>query len=459
MTTLLTRARREGLLRTGLLVGGPLVVLLVAAGRVPVPMVLATAAAVGAVLAWAVRHHGLPALAAGTALVAVVPFYDGRYVVGAIGVTPMTAVALLLLPAAALAARHVRVGALDVAFGLMLLLRAAALLLNAPGGPGAVANLVLSTALPYVVFRALTLPERAPTVLAAAVVGTAVPLALLGVFERNGLENPFFTLLPAEYEAAQWARPELRSGGIRAEASFGHPIAFGMYLALAFVLAVALALTVRRLATRLALFAGCAVLLLGLTATLSRGPLLVAAVGTVAWLLATRRTDVLRLGAAAAVLTVAVVATPVLGTLQGLWASSSGDTSEARSAEYRLVVLEVVLDPDQFSLLGRLSEGEGVTAAVAARTGLKSIDSEYAVVFLTNGLLAMLALVGLFVLVAAAVVRPGLDAVERAWVAGLAASYLNLATVALLTQHEELFWGATALVAAVLQRRGARTPA
>ncbi len=259
----------------------------------------------------------------------------------------------------------------------LVLLRCVSALVNAQGPLGATLNVLLTTALPYAVFRLLTLDGDVPRRLAVVVVAVAVPLSFVGLYERSGGANPFFTLVRPELEAAQWARPELRASGVRAEASFGHPIAFGMFLALALVLAVALTVTLEGLLLRAALLAACGVILLGLTATLSRGPLLMAGLGIGCWLLLhVFHVDALRVAAAAAVIGIVAVTTPVLGTLEALQRSSTGDSAEARSAQYRLQVLEVAQDPEQFSLLGLPAEGGSVTEAVARRTGLKSIDSE-----------------------------------------------------------------------------------
>ena len=447
-------ALREASGRRALTALGPLAVLVVAAGALPLSPGLAAAALLGLLGALLALRRPQTALLVAVGIAVLVPFYDGRYLVGSVGLSPAAACGLVLVPAAIAAASGVRLHGLDVAVGALVLLRCMSALVNAEGPLGATVNVLLTTALPYVVFRCLTLDADVPRRLAVVVVTTAVPLAALGVYERNGGPNPLFTLVRPELEAAQWARPELRSGGIRAEATFGHPIALGMFLALALLLAVVLAVTVHSVLVRLALLASGAALLLGLTATLSRGPLLVAGVGVVGWLMVNlRRVDVLRVGAALVAVVVVAVGTPVLGTLEGLQRSSTGATAEARSAEYRLQVLQVALEPEQFSLLGLPAQGAPVTEAVVRRTGLKSIDSELAVVHLTSGALALGAFLLVGVLVLGTALRRRLPVVESAWAVGMAAAFLNLTTVALLTQYEELFWGFTALVAGIAQRR------
>lgn len=438
--------------RTGLTAATAVGVLSASAGVVPVPLELLVAAAVGVALAAMAFRWPLVAVTLGSALAICLPYYAGRYVAGTLGLTPFAAVCLVLLPAAIALRGEVRLRLLDVAVGALVLLRAVALTLNYSGGIGGVAALVLGVALPYAVFRLLGTRADVRHALAWVVVLTAIPLALVGLRERAGVPNPFFAF-PAQYQAAQWAHPEFRGGGVRAEASFGHPIAFGLYLALALVLALALALTARLVWQRAVAAVACALALLALTATLSRGPMLVAALGAVAWLaVSVGRLNVVRVGAVAGVLVVAAVATPVWSTVKALASASTGDTREARSAEFRLEVLRVMADPAQLSLLGKLAPGdEGLSASLAQRVGLKSIDSEFALVYLSNGLLALVALLAAAALVTVVALRAGLSPVDRAWAVATAASYVNLTTVALLTQHAELFWISTALVACLAQ--------
>ena len=447
--------------RALLVVLAVLAVLGVAAGRAPLSLEVAVALALAAVLALAALRYPTAAVVGAVVLVLVVPFYAGRYVTGSIGVSPMTAACLVLLPLATARLRDVRLGMLDVAVGVLVLLRILAYVLNYETGLGAAVTVVLAVALPYAVFRTVTVAPRIRDVIAWVVVLVGTALAFAGVRERSSGRNRFHTLLPTEYEAAQWARPELRGGGVRAEASFGHPIAFGMFLALALVLAVALFLASRSLWASVLLLLATGGLVLGLTATLSRGPLLVGAVGVVAVvLLSARRIEPSRLWLVA--LTVAGVAllTPVGGTVSELISASSGDTAEAASARYRLGIVEVVRDSAQFSLLGKATGEEGgVTPSLVTRVGLKSIDSEFALTYLVAGALGLAALLVIALGVLAVAIAPGLSVLDRGWAVGLAASYLNLTTVALLTQYEEIFWAATAAVAAIAQRRRLERPA
>jgi hypothetical protein len=233
-----------------------------------------------------------------------------------------------------------------------------------------------------------------------------------------------------------------------------------MFLSFVLVLALALALDTRRPAGRAVVLAAGGLLVVALAATLSRGPLVVAAVGVGWYLLAVlRRVPPLRVLLLVGAAGLLLVTTPVLPTVQALRAQSSGDTREARSAEYRLEVLSVALDERQFSLLGKENAAvAGVQGALVDRTGLKSVDSEFAVVYLASGALALGALVTVAGLLVRSAVRPRLDGLERAWAVGMAACCLNFVTVALLTQEAELFWAGVGVVAAIEQRRRGAAP-
>lgn len=443
-----SRSRALALLLAGLV---PLAVLVVGAGRTPVQPAVAVLLPGYALAALAVRRHPRAGVVIGTAFAIATPIYYGRYAIGTLAITPVITAALLLLPLA-LSRRHlVRLGALDLAVGVFVLLRVVSLLLNYATGVGAVGGLLLGVALPYVVLRLLT-ARADPALLAGVVVAAGAALSVVAIGERTGQGNPFFTWLPATYQP-ELAHPSLRLGVVRAEGSFGDPIGFGMFLALALVLGVCLAVTGRTASRRVACLAADGLILYGLTATQSRGALLVAVVGITGWLVLTRRLAVLRLGVLVAAVAVVAVTTPALNTVLALADSSTGDTRESRSASYRLEILDVVRDPNTYSLLGQRTEDTGgVTLSVSSRVGLKSLDSEFALLYFASGVLGALAFTAIVVLVLRVGAMRGLHPLERAWVVGVGASYLNLLTVALFTQEAGLLWGWTALTASVAQR-------
>ena len=428
-------------------------VFVAASGRVIDPMLAVGASAI-VVAALVAERNVVVAATAAVVAICVAPIYWGRGIGGfGVAAIPATGAALVLVLASTGSVHRVRLVALDCAVGAYLICRAAAYLVNFDSGPGAAVGYASRIAIVYVAFRVVSLLPSAIGKLAAGLGGSAVLLAILARLERSSGENPFFTLLPSGYQASAWARPELRFGALRVETSFGHPIAFGLFLALALVVIVAVAWRTTSMRRRLACVGGAVAVSLALLDTLSRGPLLVAVLAVVAWAMFERRTmSGGRLLGMLAVVACVLAFTPALFIVEALWASSRGDTREARSAEYRLTVANVLTDRDQFSLLGRPTSGSGdVTTQASARVGLKSIDNEFALVYVTGGLLSLVAFVVVVVLQWRILFLRGLAPIERAWMAGLAATSLGLTTVALLTQHGDLFWASMAIAASLRQ--------
>lgn len=446
----LSRAR---LLPAALLLLVPLLLLellMARGGRLGVPALVAVS---GVLLAAAAVRAPRAAVLVALVVVVVVPVYYGRYVVGTVALTPQAAASLVLVPLALSRLQAFKANALDAAVLAFVLFRCASYLLNYDTGPGAVIGVLMGIALPYVVFRLCVEPEWLPA-MSKVVVAAAAVLSVVAIRERLGFGNPFFTLLTPSYQAEALARANERLGAVRGEGSFGEPISFGMFLGLALGLAVMLAATATRRGERAAALVAAGLITYGLTTTQSRGALAVGAVAVVGWLLASAaRLDVLRVGVLVLASVVVVLSTPVVGSVNRLVASTSGDTRESRSAEYRLEILQVVKEPSAFSPLGQATEqapGEGVTQDLQRRVGLKSIDSHFALVYLDGGLLGLAAFGAVAGLVVLSALRPGLSLAGRAWVVGLAATFANLLTVALFTQESDVVWIATAVTATLL---------
>lgn len=427
----------------------------------PVSPLLLAGALVALVLAYIAASRPMIAAPVALGVIAFVPVYWGRGLGGfGVALIPVTLAAIVLLPAAARRLSDVRLVPLDVLVGIFVVVRCASFLLNYPTGPGAATGFATRLLAAYVPFRVLAVLPGMRRRLAVVMIGTGGLLAAISRFESRGA-NWFFGALPPGFQAGSWARPELRFRTVRVEAGFGHPIAFGLFLAVVIVLALAVAVTSRHRRAPALIAAIGGLSLLALVDTLSRGPLLVAIGGVVLWgLLERRQVTGPRIVTAAVVVAALAVFTPTLIAIGALWASSTGDTREARSAEYRLQIAAVLADPSEFSLLGRATDVEGdVGQSVARRVGFKSLDNEYVIVYAGGGALTLLA----FVLIALAVLRvvllPRLDPVDRAWAVAVFAVALGLVTVALLTQFADLFWISIGLCAAIAQTsRDARPP-
>lgn len=439
----------------GPLTSGAAVIVVFAAtsGFLPAPLLLG--ATVGALLAHLALARPRAAVAIGLVAIACVPVYYGQYVGGTqLGITPVAVVSALLLPLALRECHRLRLGPLDVAVLVFVGLRALSYALNFEGAFGLTAALLLLVLLPYAVFRVVLLLPGALRAASWALAAAAVPLCVVALRERAGKPNPFFTWVTPEYQADEWAKATSRLSTARVEASFGHPIAFGMFLALAFVLLVALALTTRQTWAKVGCFAAMPLVLVALVMTLSRGPMLMVAVALPVFLLTqASHLDPRRLRAVLLIgLALGIVVLQNSGTLAELREDSSGESTTASSAQFRLEILEIVRDPAQFSVLGQASESDtGVTESVYSRVGVVSVDNAYALLYLASGALVLLAFVGVAVLVWRSAVARGLDALQRAWAVSVAVALLNLLTVNLLTSYADLFWIAVASVAGVAQ--------
>jgi len=396
------------------------------------------------------------AVVIGLCVVASLPVYAGRYVGGTqFGVTPGLVVGIILLPSALSSLRLARLVPMDLAVAAFCGLRVLSTLLNLSVRPGAVLGPALYVAVPYTVFRLLALRRDLPRVAAVAVVIGGTASAVFAVLEHSGAGNLYFRLPSSGYEYSAFAQEQFRFGEVRAEAAFGHSIALGMFLALALVLAVALAVETTNLLARSALALAATVMLLGTLDTLSRGAMLMLAAGVALWfVLESRRLQLTTLLGVLLVGAAVVVATPVSSTVSELVSSSqSSDTNEAASTEHRVAILDLVRDPSEFSVLGQRSAGTGsVTDQVEQRTGLNSFDNAYALVYLSNGVLTVLAFLAVGVLAFVTLAAGGLTNLERAWAAALCAATLNLFTVNLLTQFGDFYWMAAGVCAASWQR-------
>ena len=413
--------------------------------------------------AYLARQHVAVAVVVGLVVVASLPVYAGRYVGGTqFGVTPGLVVGIVLLPAALGALRTGRLVPMDVAVGAFCFLRVLSTAFNLSVRPGALLGPALYVAVPYVTFRLLALRREIPRRAAVAVVIGGTASAVFAIFEHAGSGNLFFRLPSSGYQYQAFAQEQFRFGEVRAEAAFGHSIALGMFLALALVLAVALAVEARDVVTRGVLALAATVMLLGTLDTLSRGAMLMLAVAVALWfVLESRRLHLTTVLGVLLVGAAVVVATPVRSTVSELVTSSQGtNTNEAASTEHRVAILDLVRDPSEFSLLGQKSTGVGsVTDQVEQRTGLNSFDNAYALVYLSNGVLTVMAFLAVGVLAFMTLALGGLTNVERAWLAGLCAATLNLFTVNLLTQFGDFYWVGAGIAAAAWQRLRARSRA
>lgn len=422
-------------------------------GSLAVLWLAAVACGVGV---WIGTHRPRTAACAALVFVAVIPIYWTPTVPGIpVAPTPGVISLVVLLPAAWRYRREWRLTRLDAAVSAYVVLVCLSYAVNSSGGASGILKTIIGVALPYAVFRLIVLdkPTLAAASLTLVIVGAS--LAVAAFSERALGENPFFGVFPSGFESGRWERAELRFGGIRAETGFGHPLPFAMFLA--FVVVIALALMVGRAGTgrRVALAAVVALITGGLVATATRGPVLVAGLALLLWAF---RLGVRRGSAAlmsALLIVTATIALSAAGSAADRIVADSLDPTSpaARSAAFRLYLFDLVSRPDQFSVLGQPSgeRDQGITATVLARTNLRSIDNEFALVYLSFGAVALLALALAAVLTGWVALGAGLDPLERAWAVGAFAAFVGLTFVALLTQYAVLFWYAVGATSAISQ--------
>jgi hypothetical protein len=419
----------------------------------------ATAAAVVALLAYAADRAPRRAMVIGLGAVVVVPVYWGQPVVGlAIVAVPATAAAVVLSVPALRGISRVRWGLLDAAYLGYVAALALSAYLHTTSGTGAAAGIVWRYAIPYAVWRSLA--PRAPrwVTLARTLVATGTAMAVFALVEKATGGNWYFTAVAPGYQKELAVSLE-RFGSVRAEASFGEPISFGLFLAVCLVLAVTLAVASGRRAERAASVVAVGLLASAILASGSRAALGVAVIG----LLVQAGRFVNRAYARRALVILALAVTALVTTgyasqVKLVLATVSGtSTREARSAQYRVEVIDVLTHAQYYSVVGGSggTEGaQGVGALAVQRSGLKSLDDQYAFLLVTGGVLAL----GAFVTVGGVVFREALtgedrDIFERAATSGLAALFAGFLVVALLTQLSDVFAILVALLAGARQTR------
>ena len=430
-----------------------------AASGQSVPATAAIAALIVVLLAEIAVRRPAAAMCAAVLMIAFVPVYWGRPILGKtiIGV-PATVAAIVLLPVALPQLRRWRVQALDLWYGLFVLALALAALINVHKGLTASSGILWRTAIPYLVWRMASLRWLNWSVVLRVFVAGGTVLGAFALQERASGSNGFFHWVAPNYQATQWAHSSFRNGLIRVEGSFGEPISFGLFLAVCIIMAVTLMVTSHQLLEQVLLLGATVVMTIAVFDTMSRIAIAVAIAGVGWQLLRLVHTDRLkRLVAVLAVAVLAVIATPIGQQVLDAANSTSGTTRTAASAQYRLRVLDVLQDPKEYSVLGMPNDqAQGVSDLARSETGLKSLDSEYAVALITGGVIALVALLGLFLTLLFGAVAPSeKDPHVRAGLTAAVAVMTGLIVVALLTQFADFFTILIALLAT--QRQRART--
>jgi O-antigen ligase len=299
---------------------------------------------------------------------------------------------------------------------------------------------------PYLAARLLLQETRRPAfVLAASFALTTAIVAPVAVLESMGKYNPFLHLQFNSAESAVWSNAASRFGQIRAEASFGHPIALSMFVSTSAILSLGMAVYATRMKERniwLALSA-MAVVVQALTFSRTGWLILVLGVGflavTAALRAARRRMAVVFTAAA-----VGVVALMVTGNapkeLQLFPTTAAGAEGEAfqDSGAYREALLRRALEPGVLGLWG--NPVNKVTPAVSATN--HATDNAYIILADTWGLIPTFALIAIaFALLLAIVLARTRKAGELVVLPIVALTALfALFFVAFITQQQCMIW-------------------
>jgi hypothetical protein len=295
----------------------------------------------------------------------------------------------------------------------------------------------------YFGFRLLFTLERPRRVFPTVIVVLGVVLGVLGIYETISGRNPFVSFsqpryLPNGGFQTTWNVALERSGFLRAFSTFGHPIAFGMFLLIP--LAFALARRGRRYVLVTAVCLGAE------ACTFSRGPW----IGVVVVIVLLSGWSRRRVG----LLTSACVAAAVfIGPVHRVLVSSGSASTEAgQNALYRFGLLQAAWH--------HLSAfGQPDIDLQTAIYGYADVTSLFAATALRGGVVGVLEL-SFIVALSLWAYRNALrtdSAVERAATAALVALLVAMVSVTLVTSYQFFFWALVAFVAS-LQANAPRRP-
>ena len=338
---------------SGLVIGAALV-------SKPILVIGLIALALGAIGIAVAFTHPTAAFVGLIAITAFIPSYAAPSI-GPLLFIPAAAASWLL--AVALGWRNVlekgrifRPTVVDFGFGAFVLLMAVSMAFSPRASRNEFVHVMFLWAGPYLGARILLADIKHPMKVVAASFGVVtailVPIALL---EYLGASNPFHALNFNAGEFATWAGQADRFGSVRAETSFGHPIALSMFAASSALLSLAMALNTKPRRERNLWYASTA-LALGLQVlTVSRTGWLMLIIGIVGIVLVSLRGERRgRLGAIIATAGIVLFLTSVIApsALQVLPGFEKSESAVASSSHYRQALLSRALEPGVLNLWG-----------------------------------------------------------------------------------------------------------
>jgi hypothetical protein len=377
----------------------------------------------------------------GVALVAtlLVPFTWSPTVTNA----PAPPMVLFALPASVAAAfvlrKRLRLCALDYLVGAIF---ASALLSElATSGQGILGGSTLTRTefdamlLPYVAFRLIaTAWPVAISKLPDALTLTGAALCLFALWEELRGSTLFAASSFNNPQLTQWEINYPRAGGVRAQATMGHPLALGSFLVIPLVIAFA--------QRRWRLFG---LLAVGEALTLSRGPYIAAIVTLFLWGIVTRR-----IGRLWILLTVIGVLALFVGPVRNSVTNSfQTGTTEQRNADYRSQLLS--------TSLGSLTLWGKPTGQASELYGqnLSDVTSEFAFISGRQGVLGIAIWIGLLAAFVYTIreARRRRDPLLLILGVALVGEWIALLSVPLITSFQDAFWLTVAMSAARLTQR------
>lgn len=289
---------------------------------------------------------------------------------------------------------------------------------------------------PYFGFRLLFHAPDACRVFATVIVVIGVIVASIGIWEGLTGHNPIVAAGTNTYTAGHytttWNHPDYRDGHLRALSTFGHPIAFGMFLLIPLAFALA-----RRGPWNLA---AAGIILIAVALTFSRGPwigCLVVVVLLAGW---NRRRILIT---ATAIAAAAIFVGPVNHVLAQ---STSAATEAGQNTYYRVGLLS-----QAFHNVSWLGQPFGDLQS--AIPNYADVTSLVAMTLIQTGIVGLIELATIACLAITALVnarRHG-DHDYQAATAALTAQLVGLSAVTLITNYQFFFWVLLAYVATLRQ--------
>ena len=339
----------------------------------------------------------------------------------------------------------------DVGFGAFVLLMAISTAFSPRGTRAELAHLMFIWAGPYLGARLLLRDVGRPLRLLAACFGVATAvLAPIVLLEHLGTGNVFHNLDFNATEFATWAGQADRFGQVRAEASFGHPIALSMFAASSALLSLGMALSAKAWRERQLWYCSAALAIAVQLMTVSRTGWLMIVIGVVMLvaLLAQGEYRSRLIGLATTVaITLLLASVLVPGALDILPGFGKTESAVQSSSHYRQALLARALEPGVLNAWGNAQNK--VTPFVAGGT---ATDNAYIILADTWGLIPTAGLVFVALALIWVMARNyGRDPEALLTVPVIAfASMVALFFVAFITQQQVVIWllvGASAVVA------------